>query len=702
MARLIPSEPAGQVTPAVARMFRIIKALPESFTAWFSLHHAEEPKPHFLLVWEERHAFVIQVAETSQQLAESALQRDFLTENDTVLTADNLGREETLLLAEFTERVNADLGLAPGAVIPLRRLVVFPNVAQSTIDEIVLQRSAETQTPYLGCCQLGEERFARRLMELALDTLPTPSLAVFRKHFTPESVLPPDFNPLSPPERRTEAVLTQTLIDFDQEAVAKADLALPPEGEDLVRDLNTRLVTGVAGSGKSLVLLIRTLLMARLHGQARILVLTHNRPLNGELRRRFQRLTGHWPHFEWMTYFQWVRRCLPAEAWPERILSGQTLETLIKEIRPRHPALNGLSLPFLIDELNWIKDQRLASFDVYQNAGRQGRGIPLSSPLRKAMWRFFRDYQLALEREGATDWSGVALRLWKRSIAEKSLVLPVYDGVFADEAQFFAPAWFDCVKAAVRPGGQLFLCADPTQGFLRRRQSWLASGIDVRGRTVKLGVSYRNSQPILNFAARFYRQRLDTEDADDEAVNLPTPEQLAQAPASPHRPLILHCGSPQDTLTRLVNEIVALARQELRPASILVLHRQYTVLEAIDQRLKKTLGPGASQILQQAARPDPECLAGLSTLNAGTGLEAPIVFVLGLDELFEREEDLTRSVEERQALRRDHTRQIYMAMTRAAQRLVILCHRQATVEMLNLRTPDIPPGHLRNSRSTGN
>ena len=582
----------------------------------------------------------------------------------------------------FAKGVHEELGLPTHTHVPVRRLIVFPNVQQNTIDEVVLLRSEETQVAYLGCHQLGEEKFAQRLMAIATEALPELSLSIFRKHFSPESHLPRGFSPLTPPERNTVPALTEMLIDFDQEAVAKADLTLPPEGESLVEDLSARLVTGVAGSGKSLILIIRALLMARLHQGARLLVLTHNKPLNGELRQRFRQLAGHWPDFEWMTYFQWVKHCLPETAWPERILSGRAVETLARQAWAKHPRLEVFNLPFLMDELNWMKDQRFYESSAYMVAKRQGRELPLLQGQREAMWGFYRDYQLGLEREGATDWSGVAMRFWKMTIHDKQLALPTYDGVFVDEAQFFAPAWFDCVKAALRPGGQLFLCADPTQGFLRRRQSWLASGIDVRGRTVKLGHSYRNSRAILEFATHFYCSRLG--DEVDDALNLPTVEQLDAAPEVSHEPVILICGSPQDAITRLVNEIVRLAARDLRPGSVLVMHREYGALETILKRLKRALGEGSAEMLQDVSRPDPEVLVRLTTMNAGTGLEAPIVFVIGIDELFEREGDPRLSSEERGALRRDHTQQLYMAMTRAARQLVMVCHRETTAAELRL------------------
>ena len=52
----------------------------------------------------------------------------------------------------------------------------------------------------------------------------------------------------------------------------------------------------------------------------------------------------------------------------------------------------------------------------------------------------------------------------------------------------------------------------------------------------------------------------------------------------------------------------------------------------------------------------------LTTSHAGTGLESPIVFLVGLPLLVD---------EEREGLIRDNTRKLYMAATRAGQRLVL-------------------------------
>jgi len=52
-------------------------------------------------------------------------------------------------------------------------------------------------------------------------------------------------------------------------------------------------------------------------------------------------------------------------------------------------------------------------------------------------------------------------------------------------------------------------------------------------------------------------------------------------------------------------------------------------------------------------------------------LESPIVFLLGVHELYERENCIRLSEEERAELVGENTRKLYMAITRAGQRLVL-------------------------------
>ena len=85
--------------------------------------------------------------------------------------------------------------------------------------------------------------------------------------------------------------------------------------------------------------------------------------------------------------------------------------------------------------------------------------------------------------------------------------------------------------------------------------------------------------------------------------------------------------------------------------------------EAIDHRLGKNAAIDPKDTF-------PGDYIRVTTLNAGAGLESPIVFLVGLRELFEEEQSLRLSDEEREMLIKDNTRKVYMAVTRAGQRLV--------------------------------
>jgi len=97
-----------------------------------------------------------------------------------------------------------------------------------------------------------------------------------------------------------------------------------------------------------------------------------------------------------------------------------------------------------------------------------------------------------------------------------------------------------------------------------------------------------------------------------------------------------------------------------------VLHANWQGVETLTQMLNRRLGPNSAMDPKDTYPGD---YIRVTTLNAGTGLESPIVFLVGLHELFEEEQSLRLLDEEREAVILDNTRKIYMAATRAGQRL---------------------------------
>jgi superfamily I DNA/RNA helicase len=322
---------------------------------------------------------------------------------------------------------------------------------------------------------------------------------------------------------------------------------------------------------------------------------------------------------------------------------------------------------FLSDEYDWIQDHGLVDLDGYLAADRTGRRLGLQADRRAQVFSAYERYRAELDLRNREDWSGMALRLW-RKVERREVRLPGYDYIYVDEAQFFAPVWFHTLRAALSPSGRIFMAADPTQGFLKRRQSWTASGFDLRGRSTRLRRSYRNARPILEFAAAFYRSRLDDEDLGD--LNLPEEEELASAPPG-ERAQFISVTSRQDEVNRVINEIRAFLGGGGNPAAILVLTALGKSTAEVANRLRHALG---SEMICDARLAGGAGKIRICALDGATGLEAAIVFIVGAAEMLEAENDLQLPVDQRAEMIRDNTRRLYMGFTRAGMRLVITWH----------------------------
>ncbi len=240
---------------------------------------------------------------------------------------------------------------------------------------------------------------------------------------------------------------------------------------------------------------------------------------------------------------------------------------------------------------------------------------------------------------------------------------PKYDFILIDEAQFFAPLWIQIIlRSLASSSSHLFIVADPTQGFLGRGTSWKSLGLDARGRTHLMRHSYRTTREILNFATLLYRQRLANEKDDD----ILAPD-LMNMPGGAF-PQVIPLTSPQDEIVRVANEVADFVNQGLPKKHLLLLHPDGEGVKRLIQAIEDRLGKGAAMDPKETY---PGKYVRVTTLNAGAGLESPIVFLVGVREIFEQEQSLRLSDSERESLIRDNTRKLYMAATRAGQRLVL-------------------------------
>jgi superfamily I DNA/RNA helicase len=464
-------------------------------------------------------------------------------------------------------------------------------------------------------------------------------------------------------DRRREAGLTDYLLDYDQEKAVKLDLELPDEDQVLPTDMRLNIINGVAGSGKTLILLYRLRLLLHLYPEKRFLVLTHNRPLSHDMQARFTKLEGREVNnIEWRTFNAWCRQYWgKVQKWKDP-LSLTARKKIMEQVWREHLQNTTISAQMFQSEVDWLKDQVPMSRKEYLSIERRGRGFPLNEELRQRVFDGLQAYQSALKQRDTLDWGDVPRLLWKFTESGE-VKLPEYDIILIDEAQFFAPLWMKLIQKALAPkSGHLFVVADPTQGFLGRGGSWKSLGLEARGHTHHLRKSYRTTREIMQFATLLYRLRVP-EDKEDEVL---IPDILNMPNGA--FPQILSLTSSQDEVARVANEVEMLVKQGFPKKHLLLLHADGSGVNHLLQAIADRLGKNAAMDPKDTFPGD---YVRVTTINAGAGLESQIVFLVGLKQLFEEEQSLRLSDEERESLIRDNSRKLYMAATRAGQRLVL-------------------------------
>lgn len=654
MAYTFPNTPPAVLPPEVLLTFRFLKTLPDDWAVWHHLAPWQKDTPDFLILNANRQAVLVKVSHASARDVRPAAQLLLLDDD-----RPPLGEAEGQILQAFSQTLHKTVPLRE-SIIP--RVIVFPNIPAKQLEDS--HSAIKDAAPiWLGKELLQPEGVASWRDLFTGSTLGEAAIQTLRIRFTPEVVVPPTLTVRTPTQRHLQAGLTDFLLDYNQEAAFKADLDLAVSGSSLVKDFRLNVVNGVAGSGKTLILLYRLRMLQALYPEKRFLVLTHNRPLIRDMQARYYRLTGGLPEtITWATFMSWCRSQWPSEpAWSAPIGEARHAK-LLRLTWSEFFQKTAVTDSMLRSEVDWFKDQGCSHSEDYLQLERRGRGFRLMPEQRQRMSQAIAYYQHLLEQNHWMDWGDVPRKLWG-FLQDGRIHLPDYDAVLVDEAQFFAPLWFEIIRELVRPrSGHLFVVADPTQGFLGRGASWKSIGLEVRGRTHKLDHSYRTTREIMNFATLFYRQRVAENENEDDILAL----DLHDLPTGAF-PQLIPLGSPQDEITCVANEVAEFAKHGLPLGHLLVLHTNWQGVKSLIDTINRKLGGNKAFDPKDQFPGD---YVRVTTLHASTGLEAPIVFLAGLHQLFEEEQSLRLSDEEREALILENTRKVYMAATRAGQRLV--------------------------------
>ena len=262
-------------------------------------------------------------------------------------------------------------------------------------------------------------------------------------------------------------------------------------------------VAGSAGTGKTVVALHRAVRMIREDPAARVLLTTFSEPLANALRAKLAILAGPdtsvVPRIT-VASFEGLATELFQLAFGRkpRVASDAAVEAALAEAA-RATGLNGFSQRFLAAEWAGVIDAwRVADVGAYATVPRLGRRNRLGVRQREALWPVFASTRERLKAQASSTWPGVFHDLADHHGTRDA---KPFTHIVVDEAQDLGVPELRLLAAIAPPGeDRLFFAGDLGQRIFQQPFSWMALGVDVRGRSTTLKVNYRTSQQIRELA----------------------------------------------------------------------------------------------------------------------------------------------------------------------------------------------------------
>jgi len=444
---------------------------------------------------------------------------------------------------------------------------------------------------------------------------------------------------------------------------------LHPAQREMVERTNSGpvRVSGSAGTGKTIVALHRAVFLARSNPEARVLLTTFSDTLASALQSRLKRLVSNEPHLaervEVLSITAIGQRLFRPYAGELKLATDEAVAAHIQAASAEVPA-HKFALRFLISEWDQVVDAwQLASWEAYRDVKRLGRKTRLPEPQRAVLWSIFERVRTKLAAAKQITTSGLFAEVARQVHESKH---PAFDFVVVDEAQDLGVAHLRFIAAlgGGRPNA-LFFAGDLGQRIFQQPFSWVALGVDVRGRSRNLTVNYRTSHQIRAQADRLLGTVVA--DADGNTEDRSNTVSVFNGP----QPTIRTFKSQDQESAEVAKWLVGLAAQGVSPHEMGVFVRAAPQLERA-----RAAVTGASlpfRVLDERV----ETVSGqvsVGTMHLAKGLEFRAVAVMACDDdvipLQERIESVTDDADLSEVYGTER-HLLYVACTRARDHLLV-------------------------------
>jgi len=257
-------------------------------------------------------------------------------------------------------------------------------------------------------------------------------------------------------------------------------------------------VSGSAGTGKTVVALHRAVFLAKSNPDSRVLLSTFSETLANALKDKLRRLIYHQPRladqievFAMNTVGERLYRMNFGEF---QIASRETIAELIS-MAANQIENHKFSQHFLLTEWEQVVDAwQLNTWEKYQNVLRLGRKTRLPEERRKILWSIINNVRKELQLNHLMTQAGMFHQLTEHYRRDHC---SPFDFIVVDESQDIRIAQLKllAVLGKNKPNS-LFFAGDLGQRIFQQPFSWLALGVDIRGRSRILKINYRTSHQI--------------------------------------------------------------------------------------------------------------------------------------------------------------------------------------------------------------
>jgi len=354
-------------------------------------------------------------------------------------------------------------------------------------------------------------------------------------------------------------------------------------------------INGAAGTGKTVVLMHRTVFLAKkLSGTAeKVLVTTYTTNLSITIKSLLEHLDPDaMANIEVSNLHQLARTICHRIGWKGKIAENSDIDTIWSTIIPENVSL-GFERDFIVSEYDTVIDSMgIDSEEAYLTAIRTGRKR-ISRKQRKALWQLYIQFKRELSKRNLLTFSGI---IHQARLAVEQGKFEGFRYVLVDELQDFGLEALRLIGTLSPINKELSdpLCVvgDGHQRIYNKTPIALSrAGINVRGRSRRLKINYRTTEEIRLWAHNLLAG-MDIDDLDGGTAETTGDQSLMKGIV----PQMESCSSEEDVAKAIVVWVQGLLNADIASHEICITPINNKVVNALETAGIKTLELKARQI----------------------------------------------------------------------------------------------------------